>query len=88
MSTIISQEKVDSQEILEYPQILIIKGFSCEQCRLKCVWTENWSVILVGKGGKAQARLKTEYAYCDDEKKYAKLKKAFDSGDSELLAVL
>lgn len=66
-----------------YP--VIIKGFRGEPVRLDAVNIEKSFIIVAGKSGKTQMKLKVKYVYQCDDNTYQKLRKAFDSNDSEVL---
>jgi hypothetical protein len=78
----------DDEKKLKYVNILqpvIIKGFRGEPEVLNSIGIDNFFVTVVGKGGKTQMKLKVKYAYRYDEDTYKRLRKAFDSNDSEVL---
>jgi len=66
-------------------QPVIIKGFRGEPEVLNSVGIDNSFVSVVGKSGETQMKLKVKYAYCFDGDTYQRLRKAFDSNDSEAL---
>jgi len=74
-----------SQEKTKKLQPVIVKGFRGEPARLDAVNIGKNFIIVVGKSGKTQMKLKDKYVYQYNEETYQKLRNAFDSNNSEIL---
>ena len=85
MSTIILRKMKKALKIAKKSQLVIIKGLRGEPEALNYERIDNLFVTVVGKSGKTQMRLKIRYVYQYDEETYQKLRKAFDSNDTEAL---
>ena len=85
MQTLSVKKPEFSQKKTNIMQILMIKGFKGEPTRLKCLNIDNLFATVVGNSGNSQMRVKVKYVYQYNEEAYQKLRKAFDSNDSEAL---